>query len=155
MGGADEGRSRSVHPTLVLKEEGITLTATPAWIRLVTEMAADIPTTHVEVRGSRCRTSQDLFTEWAAGLGLPDYFGHNWDAFHDCLRDVVQGPPPRVIILREAGDLLADEPEHALGILLSILSQAAGNDAAEPRLILLIDDAPDRLSQLTQRMRKA
>ncbi|MEV0227489.1 barstar family protein [Streptomyces sp. NPDC050704] len=132
------------------------MTSTTAWIRPLNEATAGIPTPKEapkEVRGSRCRTRQGLFTEWAAALGFPEYFGHNWDAFGDCLRDAVSEPsepsePPMAVVVREAGDLLADEPENVLALLLLILGQAAGDDSAAPRLLLLLDDTPDRLTRL-------
>ncbi|GAA3774285.1 barstar family protein [Streptomyces phyllanthi] len=106
------------------------MTATTAWIRSLTEMAPDTPTTRGEVRGSRCRTKQDLFTEWAAGLGFPDHFGHNWDAFHDCLRDILpsagvvplgqEARPPAVIVLREvcccSGRIRGREPTVRMAV---------------------------------------
>ncbi|MFJ8026795.1 barstar family protein [Streptomyces sp. NPDC096311] len=134
---------------------------TPHWIRPLTEAAAGTPS-RAEVRGSHSRTSRALFTEWAAVLGFPDYFGHNWDAFLDSLHDLVphisndegdQGSsPPLTVVVREAGDLLADEPPNVLATLLNVLSEAAGDDSATPRLVLLVDDTPDRLSHLARRM---
>ncbi|MFJ9900885.1 barstar family protein [Streptomyces sp. NPDC091280] len=126
------------------------MTSTTAWIRPLTEALADLPESK-EVRGSRCRTLKDLFTEWAAGLGFPDYFGGNWDAFTDCLYDIV----PTSAVVREAADLLADGPPNELAILLSILSEAAGDESAAPGLLLLLDDTPDRLSDLGRRMTEA
>lgn len=142
----------------------VTLTGTTSWIRLLTDgVDTDLPKGR-ELDGSRCPTSQALFMEWAVGLGFPDYFGHNWDAFRDCLGDAVSStgreapdqysPPPLAIILREAGDILADEP-HALAILLAILDELAGDDKAAPRLLLLLDDTPDPLSRLAQRLADA
>ncbi|MEH0417329.1 barstar family protein [Streptomyces sp. B21-083] len=139
------------------------MTATTAWIRRLTDAApANIPTACREVRGSRCRTVEGLFTEWAAGLDFPDYFGHNWDAFHDCLRDTVpsagimpagpEAPPTAAIVLREAGDLLADEEERALGVLLLILNQVADSGSTGPRLLLLLDDTSEQLVSLARRL---
>jgi hypothetical protein len=141
------------------------LISTTAWIRPLTEAAAGIPTPR-EVRGSRCRTSEGLFTEWAAGLGFPDYFSHNWDAFHDCLRDVAgsarfdtvghaASPPPVVVVVRDAADLLADEPPNALSTLLFILGEHVGDDSTAPRLLLLLDDTPGRRSHLAERLTAA
>lgn len=32
-------------------------------------------------------SKKDLFTELQTLLHFPDYFGHNWDALNDCLKD--------------------------------------------------------------------
>jgi hypothetical protein len=129
---------------------------TTTWIRPLTEATAGIPTPR-EIRGSHCRTAQGLFTEWAAGLSFPDYFGHNWDAFRDCLREVVDNADDDVaVLLREAGELLDDEPPNTLAILLTVLREAAaGDDPVAPGLLLILDDAPDHLPGLAQRMAEA
>ncbi|MFE2407242.1 barstar family protein [Kitasatospora sp. NPDC059408] len=134
------------------------MTETAAWIRPLTE---DLPSgaTRRAVQGSRCRTVQGMFAEWAAALGFPEYFRGNWDAFHDCLRDVVPragttgASGPATVVVREAGALLADEPA-ALGVLMGVLAghaDGAGADG-EPALLLLVDDAPEQLSDLGRRL---
>lgn len=40
------------------------------------------------MRGTRCQNVDRLFQEWAAALQFPYYFGHNWDAFDECLADL-------------------------------------------------------------------
>ncbi|MEU6348104.1 barstar family protein [Streptomyces sp. NPDC047072] len=70
-----------------------------------------------EIRGSRCRTTVDLFAEWAQVLGFPDYFGHNWDAFEECLLTV----GPLTVLVRDAGQLLADEEPRQLATFLAIV----------------------------------
>lgn len=128
------------------------MTSATAWLRPLTATTAGTPTWG-EVRGSHCRTSQTLFTEWAARLGFPGHFGHNWDALADCLR----GPEPAAVVIREAGQLLADEPGHALSVLVSVLGSVAGtaDDGAEPQLLILLDDTADGLAQLSRRLEGA
>lgn len=141
------------------------MTDTAVWIRPLTEHVPGSSTRRT-VHGSRCRTSQGLFAEWAASLGFPDYFSPNWDAFNDCLNETVmtarhdkaasERPQAALAVLvREAEELLADEPSGALAIFLSILSQSTGQDSRNPRLLLLLDATPDRLPQVTERMAEA
>lgn len=40
------------------------------------------------IRGQRCTTKESLFQEFAAALQFPYYFGHNWDAFDECIADL-------------------------------------------------------------------
>jgi len=127
------------------------MTSTITWIRPLTEGAPDVPA-RGEVRGSQCRTRQGLFAEWAAQLGFPGHFGHNWDAFEDCLRDLT----PTAVVVREAGQLLAEEPDDVLDILLTILGIAAqhggGSGEKGPALLLLLDDDPGQLADLGRRL---
>lgn len=141
------------------------MTNTAVWIRPLTEHVPSSSTLRA-VHGSRCRTSQGMFAEWAASLNFPDYFGHSWDAFNDCLRDVMmrarhdkaaseQPEPALAVLVHEADELLCDEPPTALAILLGILSNSVGPDSDDPGLLLLLDAAPDRLPQVTERMTEA
>ncbi|MDO0933901.1 barstar family protein [Streptomyces sp. DG2A-72] len=73
-----------------------------------------------EVRGGRCRTLIDLFAVWSEALGFPDYFGHNWDAFEECLFSVVESGPVTVVV-HDADQLLADEDPRQLSTFLAIV----------------------------------
>ena len=37
--------------------------------------------------GAKMTSLTEAYAELKAGLNLPDYFGHNLDAFEECLRD--------------------------------------------------------------------
>jgi diadenosine tetraphosphate (Ap4A) HIT family hydrolase len=39
------------------------------------------------IRGNKSKTTPDFFNEVAAALQFPYYFGENWDAFNDCIKD--------------------------------------------------------------------
>ncbi|MFC5661672.1 barstar family protein [Kitasatospora misakiensis] len=136
------------------------MVGTTTWIRPLAEAGDDLPA-HWEVSGSACRTTQGLFAAWAGALRFPDYFGHNWAAFNDCLRDALSGvgttggaSGPATLVVREAGGLLADEPAKALGILLSVLADHADLAGAGggPALLLLLDDEPEPLLDLGRRL---
>jgi Barstar (barnase inhibitor) len=62
------------------------------------------------IRGKRCRSSSRLFQEWAAALQFPYYFGHNWDAFNECICDLDWIKPTRhLIFITNADQILRDE----------------------------------------------
>jgi RNAse (barnase) inhibitor barstar len=82
-----------------------------------------------EIRGNRCRTTLDLFAEWAEALGFPDYFGHNWDAFEECLFTVTEAAGPLTVLVKDADLLLVDEDPRQLATFLGIVdtvTQEAG-----------------------------
>ncbi|HEY4235558.1 MAG TPA: barstar family protein [Lacipirellulaceae bacterium] len=50
----------------------------------------------------RLRRKRDLFRALATGLKLPAYFGDNWDALEECLRDLSWlGAETHVVLLHE------------------------------------------------------
>jgi RNAse (barnase) inhibitor barstar len=64
---------------------------------------------------------ETLFHVLADHLKFPEYFGHNWDALWDCLRDLTWIPAHRVFLVH--ADLPA-LPEEALTTYLQILNDA-------------------------------
>ena len=90
---------------------------TPAhWLTVTTEAA---PT--VAVDGRACRTRAAFFAEAARALDFPAYFGHNWDALVDCLRDAGAID----VVVSHAEELLADESPAQFATLLDIAATAA------------------------------
>jgi len=57
------------------------------------------------------KSGEELHTLLANALGFPDYYGKNWDAFNECIRDF----PPRgalhVTGLQKLGNALPREAE--------------------------------------------
>ena len=61
----------------------------------------------------------ELFQALNRGLQLPDYFGYNWDALDECLRDLWWIKSHRVVILHED---LPSLDRKALATYLDVLS---------------------------------
>ena len=85
----------------------------PISVHFTTEAPApaDVAGLVAEVDGASVHSRDELLDAIAAELGFPEYFGHNWDALDECLRDLSWRPAPGyVLIVREAGDFWHDHP---------------------------------------------
>jgi RNAse (barnase) inhibitor barstar len=59
-----------------------------------------------EIRASAIETEEDLFSAVATALQFPGYFGRNWDALDECLRDMTWLPSKGyVLFVRDAQQL--------------------------------------------------
>jgi RNAse (barnase) inhibitor barstar len=76
------------------------------------------------------QSRQALFDALAVGLRLPEYFGRNWDALHDCLGDL-EWLPPGVVEIRHEDVPLAADPEGRR-TYLELLREAAELRASTP-----------------------
>lgn len=78
---------------------------------------------------------EGVFTEFAAALSFPNYFGKNWDAFDECVKDLGWLPAAGyVLVVSEAAELLRDDLKE-MPILISVLDGAGESwaAAADPR----------------------
>jgi hypothetical protein len=78
---------------------------------------------------------QPLFNVLQSGLELPGYFGANWDALEECLRDFWWLPDERVVWLIH-GDLPFSPTSANRGIYLDVLKECVTHwqRLGEPRL---------------------
>ncbi|MEU6213276.1 barstar family protein [Streptomyces sp. NPDC047023] len=77
--------------------------------------------------GREMRDPASVFRTFARELSFPGHFGHNWDAFVDCLQDwhgPGHGKQDLAILIEHADGLLEAE---FLGLFVSVLAQAAWN----------------------------
>ncbi|MGY0007224.1 barstar family protein [Micromonospora sp. I033] len=122
----------------------------PAW--LVFDAGPEPEPAGVAVAGPAARTRAGLHEALAAALPLPEWFGHNWDALADVLADRLDAGP-LTLVVRDAADLLAEEPPAQLGTLLDVLGGVAAG--GHPSLRVVLRDRPDRLPALRARIAAA
>jgi hypothetical protein len=70
-------------------------------------------------------TKTSLLSAIAEALALPDYFGQNWDALEESLRDLELDGEMLVLIVRDAGFLWEEMPRE-MSMLVEIWLAAAG-----------------------------
>lgn len=136
----------------VLKTEPLLHLAAPNEVRLV--------------RGTRCRTTEKLFDEFSAALQFPPYFGHNWDAFDECLHDLgdwMTHAETLTIVLSESAELLSlEKTEDAFEIFARVMRRhvrpdagdfgSPGENLARPVPIgLVIVETADKIATVAQR----
>jgi hypothetical protein len=70
------------------------------------------------------RSKEQLMRVLEEALCLPDYFGRNWDALSEVLRDLSWLPPGRITLIHEA---LPDLSPKDLRTYLDVLMTAVGD----------------------------
>jgi RNAse (barnase) inhibitor barstar len=115
----------------------------PRWLTISTGPAPAV------VDGRLCRTRAAFFAEVARVLRFPGYFGHNWDALTDCLRDVLSADD-LALTVDHAEDLLSAEPPGQFATLLAVLA-----DAADSGLTLTLRADPAYHDRLRRRVIEA
>lgn len=122
----------------------------PAWLAF--DGGPDVEPAGTTLGGASARTRAGLFDALATVLPLPAYFGRNWDALADVLAERLDSGP-LTLVVRDAGELLADEPPAQLGTLLDVLGGVAAG--GHHPLRVLLRDRVDRLPALRHRIAAA
>ncbi len=76
----------------------------------------------------------------AAAFAFPDWFGHNWDAFGDCLADVESDTG--TLVLWDGWSPLARANRQSFNVALDILDQRAASRRGGPFVVLMRGDGP-------------
>lgn len=115
-------------------------TVTEPWLHVLPDTAdvpaqLALPATGTSVVAAldadRMANTKLAFAQFDRGLRFPEYFGWNWDALADCLRDLAWLPADGyLIVIRNAERLLADEPAER-EVLFRVLRVSA-RDWARP-----------------------
>jgi RNAse (barnase) inhibitor barstar len=144
--------------------------ATPPWVLVVTstydaldQFARDLRARSsmgaYVLRGINMSDREAMFNEFAGCLQFPHYFGRNWNAFIDCMRDLEWLPfKGFVIAVSDAHQLLvAGEPDE-FKLLVRVLAECSegmsrSDEFREARsLHLVLHALPRHASELTKRL---
>lgn len=78
--------------------------------------------------------------ELAEALDFPDWFGGNFDALADCLRDLTSAGG--VLLVWESWSTLAEQDPGSFAIAVEVLGERAADPAADPFAVLLCGEGP-------------
>ena len=94
------------------------------------------------IEGHAVSTRAAFLNAFAAALHFPAYFGHNWDAFEECLMDLppatFAGKKGIIILYQDAGNFIKAEPKEwatAHGIFTNVIT--AWHKSGTSMLVLL------------------
>lgn len=93
------------------------------------------------VRGRGVEDKDRFFQEAATVLNFPEYFGHNWDAFEECLTDMSWHPAPGYLILCEDLESFRQQARDDFQTFLAISRDAASfwKDQGKAFFVVLLD----------------
>lgn len=84
---------------------------------------------------------RDAFLRRCAGVfPLPDYFGNNWDALHECMLELAGSRSPGAVVHWRRGAELAKRAPGVAGTALEILQDTAMYWGSSGRVFLVVVD---------------
>ncbi|MEO8164384.1 MAG: barstar family protein [Betaproteobacteria bacterium] len=106
----------------------------------------------VPVQLGQVRDKNAFLTAVAHALRFPEYFGHNWDAFYDCLLDLVPADGAgTLLVLRDASAFARAEPDE-FAAAVAVMQDAADYWEGEARTLAVVIevDAPALAPELAE-----
>ena len=92
---------------------------------------------------TKWHTESDFHNDAAARLAFPDYYGHNLNAFNDCITDLdVPNDGGRAIVFRRF-DLFAQREPHVAQDILDIMTSASWHSLLFGRRLLTLVQSDD------------
>ena len=102
------------------------------------EFAAGEKMRVVPVRLPAARDKNGFLNTIAKALQFPDYFGHNWDAFYDCLLALKHSDGAgTLLVLRDASGFARAEPEE-FAAAVDTLADAADYWTGENKALVVV-----------------
>jgi hypothetical protein len=114
---------------------------------------ADLPASPVLIAEvpSGIATKRGLLDQLSSGLRFPDYFGFNWDALEECIRDLSWIPPGPVVLRHSDLPLVGDVANSQT--YLSILSDAVDEWTGAPDRVLVVVFPPETREHIARLLR--
>lgn len=94
-----------------------------------------------EVKMAGVRDKAGFLAAAAHDLKFPSHFGHNWDAFADCLADSAADNKGRVIAIEDVEPFASHAPDDWATALEILRNAAADSRSRRHTLIVLVDHA--------------
>jgi RNAse (barnase) inhibitor barstar len=88
-------------------------------------------------------TKAEFLTAVGEALHFPDYYGKNFDALDDCLRDVEAPDGHGTVLLWDGWGPFARHDERAFTTALDVLGHRVAEEHGGPFVVLLRGDGPD------------
>jgi RNAse (barnase) inhibitor barstar len=82
----------------------------------------------LRIEGDSIESKEELLDTIAEGFGFPDWFGRNWDALEECLRDLDAVNDGYALVISNATAIWAEHPRIS-GTLVEVWLDAAADGA--------------------------
>ena len=106
-------------------EPGIHLLDDTLWAAALSRVATDRRLRTFVMEGGEKIGDKDAYLGAASeAMGFPDYFGHNWDAFEECVRDLGWVPAAGYVLLYDHFDRFASADPSSWKMAHDILDSA-------------------------------
>lgn len=98
---------------------------------------------------ARITTKSALLEVLGKALKLPDYFGNNWDALEECIRDFSWLPQGNITLIHEDLPLTDDEPSLATYLTILSAADAMWRDSGKREfLVIFPESARERVQSI-------
>jgi hypothetical protein len=91
------------------------------------------------IDGATIKDGADLLAALGHALAFPAYYGQNWDAAEECLRDLGERYPKGCALFVDHARGLWQRQPRKMGVLTSVWLAASETAAVPLRLIFLLD----------------
>jgi RNAse (barnase) inhibitor barstar len=84
------------------------------------------------------RDRKVFFEKMAGALAFPGHFGHNLDAFYDCLADLAEGVEAGLLLVLEGASGFARAEPEEFGAAVDVLRDAADDWKGKGKVLLAV-----------------